>query len=380
MLSRNIFKASQLLSLARFSSAKFSSETTPLSGTGPAYDESIRTPIAQRPGISQPRKVTLVQGVGVGPEVTRAVQRVFEAAHAPIVWDVMDNFVLTNTSCNERLRQNEAILLGPLPNKQNGKYLDSSDIYKDLKLYANLTYGRTLPNVGTRHQKVDIVVLRENTEGEYSGVEHEVYPGVIESIKVITKEASRRIAEYAFEFAYLSGRKKVTAVHKANIMKICDGMFLEATREVANRYPFIQYEEMIIDNCCMQIVKNPWQFDVMVMPNLYGSIISNAVAGICGGPGMTCGANIGQNQVIFEQATRHTGQDIAGKNLANPTGLMLSSIIMLKHLGLSKFAFDIEKALDKTYREGKVRTIDLGGTSTTEQFTDEVMRNLEKTR
>jgi isocitrate dehydrogenase (NAD+) len=380
MLSRNIFKASQLLSLARFSSAKFSSETTPLSGTGPAYDESIRTPIAQRPGISQPRRVTLVQGVGVGPEVTRAVQRIFEAAHAPIVWDVMDNFVLTNTSCNERLRQNEAILLGPLPNKQDGKYLDSSDIYKDLKLYANLTYGRTLPNVGTRHQKVDVVVLRENTEGEYSGVEHEVYPGVIESIKVITKEASKRIAEYAFEFAYLSGRKKVTAVHKANIMKICDGMFLEATREVANRYPFIKYEEMIIDNCCMQIVKNPWQFDVMVMPNLYGSIVSNAVAGICGGPGMTCGANIGKNQVIFEQATRHTGKDLAGKNLANPTGLILSSIIMLKHLGLSKFAFDIEKALDKTYREGKVRTIDVGGTSTTEQFTDEIMRNLEKTR
>jgi isocitrate dehydrogenase (NAD+) len=377
MLSRNIFKASQLLSLARYS-AKFS--TTPLSGTGPAYDESIRTPIAQRPGISQPRKVTLVQGVGVGPEVTRAVQRIFEAAHAPIVWDVMDNFVLTNTSCNERLRQNEAILLGPLPNKQNGKYLDSSDIYKDLKLYANLTYGRTLPNVNTRHQKVDIVVLRENTEGEYSGVEHEVYPGVIESIKVITKEASKRIAEYAFEFAYLSGRKKVTAVHKANIMKICDGMFLEATREVANRYPFIKYEEMIIDNCCMQVVKNPWQFDVMVMPNLYGSIISNAVAGICGGPGMTCGANIGKNQVIFEQATRHTGGDLAGKNLANPTGLILSSIIMLKHLGLSKFAFDIEKALDKTYREAKVRTIDLGGTATTEQFTDEVMRNIEKTR
>jgi len=380
MLSRNIFKASQLIGLARFPLAKFSSETTPLSGTGPAYDESIRTPIAQRPGISQARRVTLVEGVGVGPEVTRSVQRIFEAAHAPIVWDVVDNYVLTNPSCNQKLRQNEAILLGPLPNKQDGKYLDSSDIYKDLKLYANLTYGRTLPKVDTRHQKVDIVVLRENTEGEYSGVEHEVYPGVIESIKVITKEASRRIAEYAFEFAYLSGRKKVTAVHKANIMKICDGMFLEATREVANRYPFIKYEEMIIDNCCMQIVKNPWQFDVMVMPNLYGSIISNAVAGICGGPGMTCGANIGQNQVIFEQATRHTGQDIAGKNLANPTALVLSSIIMLKHLGLSKFAFDIEKALDKTYREGKVRTIDLGGTSTTEQFTDEIMRNLEKTR
>jgi len=380
MLSKHIFRSAKLLGFTTTPLAKFSSEATPLTGTGPAYDESVKTPIAQRPGISQPRRVTLINGVGIGPEVTRSVQRVFEAAHCPIIWDVMENYTLTSSSCRERLRQNEAILLGPLPTRQDGKYLDDSEIYKDLGLYANLTYGRTLPGVETKHKKVDIVVLRENTEGEYSGVEHEVYPGVIESIKVITKEASKRIAEYAFEFAYLSGRKKVTAVHKANIMKICDGMFLEATREVAGKYPFIKYEEMIIDNCCMQIVKNPWQFDVMVMPNLYGSIVSNAVAGICGGPGLTCGANIGKNQVIFEQATRHTGADIAGKNLANPIVLFLSFIIMLKYLGLNKFANDIERALDKTYREGKVRIMDVGGTSTTDQFTEEVMRNLEKTR
>lgn len=314
MLSKNIFKQARLFG---FNSAPLSRFGTS-QPTTPVYDETIKTPIAQRPGIGSPRKVTLVPGVGIGPEVTRAVQRIFEAAHCPILWDVIENFSISDSACKQKLKQNESILLGPLPTRKGEKYIDNSDIYKDLGLYANLTYARTLPGVETRHKNVDIVVLRENTEGEYSGVEHEVYPGVIESIKVITKEASRRLAEYAFEFAYLSARKKITVVHKANIMKLCDGMFLEATREVSQRYPFIQYEEMIIDNCCMQIVKNPWQFDVMVMPNLYGSIISNAAAGIVGGPGMTCGANIGQDQVIFEQATRHTGSDITGKNLANP--------------------------------------------------------------
>jgi len=261
--------------------------------------------------------------------------------------------------------------------KFKDKYKDTAKIYRELNLFANVTYAKSLPNVNLRHKEVDIVVIRENTEGEFSGVEHEVYPGVVESLKIITKTASDRIANYAFEFAYVSGRKKVTAVHKANIMKLCDGLFLESCREASKKYPFIEYDEIIIDNCCMQIVKNPWKFDVMVMPNLYGSIVSNTVAGIVGGPGMTCGANIGEKNTIFEQGTRHSGADIAGKNAANPTALILSSIMMLKHLGLPKFATNIEKALNKTYKEGKVRTADVGGTNSTSEFTKGIIQNLQ---
>jgi len=341
----------------------------------------ISTPIAQRPGVGKDRTVTVIPGIGIGPEVTGAVERIFQAAVCPIKFEKLTQFSLDaidKPEVNAALKKNETILLGSLSKKAGDKYKDTTRIYKELNLFANLTYAKTLPNVNTRHQNVDICVLRENTEGEYSGVEHEVYPGVVESLKIITKAASDRIANYAFEFAYVSGRKKVTAVHKANIMKICDGLFLESCREVAQKYPFIEYEEMIIDNTCMQLVKNPWRFDVMVMPNLYGTIVSNTVAGVCGGPGMTCGANIGDKYTIFEQGTRHSGIDIAGKNIANPTALILSSIMMLKHLGLPKFATNIERALDKTYRDGKVRTPDIGGNNTLDQFVDEVINNLQK--
>jgi isocitrate dehydrogenase (NAD+) len=342
------------------------------------YSAHHGSPTVPRPGVAESQKVTLIPGVGIGPEVTRSVQDIFEAAHCPITWDVIENFTLSNTTCTQSLTKNECILLGPLPYREGAKYINNEEIYKHLDLFANLTYARTLPGADTRHKDVDIAVIKENTEGENSGVEHEVYPGVVESIKVITRDGSKRIAEYAFEFAYLSGRKKITAVHKANIMKICDGMFLEATREVAAKYPFIQYEEMIIDNCCMQMVKNPWQFDVMVMPNLYGSIVSNAVAGICGGPGFTSGANIGVKHVIFEQGTRHPGIDIAGKGVANPTAYILSSVLLLKHLNLHQFATIIESALDKTLKGGKVKTQDFGGNATTQQFTNEIIKNLEK--
>jgi isocitrate dehydrogenase (NAD+) len=269
--------------------------------------------------------------------------------------------------------------LGGLPKgkKDEGKYKDTTKIYKELECFANISYGKSFPNVKARHDNVDVVVIRENTEGEYSGVEHEVYPGVVESIKVITKQASDKIANYAFEFAYISGRKKVTAVHKANIMKLCDGLFLESCREAAKKYPFIKYEEMIIDNTCMQIVKNPWKFDVMVMPNLYGTIVSNTIAGIVGGPGMTCGANIGEKFTVFEQGTRHSGYDIAGKDIANPTALILSSIMLLKHEGFPRFAEQIERALVKTYQDG-YRTKDVGGNHSLSQFVDILSNNLAK--
>jgi len=290
----------------------------------------------------------------------------------------MEDFDFNKQDTRRQLKKNEYILLGVVPQAPNSRYVENTQIYKYLDMFCYFTHARNLPNVKARHKGVDIVVMRENTEGEYSGVEHEVYPGVMESIKVITKASSLRIAEYAFEFAFLSGRKKVTAVHKSNIMKKCDGLFLEATREVARRYPQIMYNELIIDNTCMQMVKNPWQFDVMVMPNLYGSIVAHIACGITGGPGCTPGINIGDKYNLFEQGTRHTGTDIAGKNQANPTSLILSSIIMLKHMGLPLFAANIENALNEVFQEGNALTHDLGGTTSTTQFTNEIVKKLER--
>ena len=248
--------------------------------------------------------------------------------------------------------------------------------YKYLDLYARVVHLYNLPNVQTRHKDIDIVVIRENLEGEYSGVEHEVVPGVFESLKIITKERSTRLAEYAFEHALLTGRKKVTAVHKANIMKLADGIFLEATREVSAKFPSIQYDEIIIDNCAMQMVSRPQQFDVMVMPNLYGSIVSSIGAGLIGGAGISAGASIGDNYLLFDQACRNSGIDIAGKNLANPTALLLSSVNMLKSMYFPRFADLIHDSLINVYEEGKYLTKDVGGNSSTRDFTNRVCEEI----
>mmetsp|Transcript_74219 Transcript_74219/g.86109 ORF Transcript_74219/g.86109 Transcript_74219/m.86109 type:complete len:375 (+) Transcript_74219:69-1193(+) len=370
MLKRIVKSTSIMNSLTKTVSQSF--------GERKPVNEFITTPFAQRPGTGDKRHVTLIPGVGVGPETTASVKKIFEAAFCPIAWDTIEDFDFNKEESKKALKKNDYILLGVVPQAPNSIYVENTKIYKYLDVFCYMTHARELPNTNTRHKGVDIVILRENTEGEYSGVEHEVYPGVMESIKVVTRANSLRIAEYAFEFAFLSGRKKVTAVHKSNIMKKCDGLFLECTREVAKKYPQIQYNELIIDNTCMQMVKNPWQFDVMVMPNLYGSIVAHIAAGITGGPGITPGVNIGQKYNIFEQGTRHTGLDIAGKNLANPTALILSSIIMLKHMGLPFFASNIEHALNLVYKEGETRTRDLKGTTTTTQFTNEIVKKLEK--
>lgn len=223
---------------------------------------------------------------------------------------------------------------------------------------------------------LDLIVIRENIEGEYSGLEHEVYPGVIESIKVITRSGSLRIAEYAFEVAFLNNRKRVTAVHKANIMKKVDGEFLKAVREVAAKYPSIEYREMIVDNASMQMASNPNQFDVLVLPNLYGSIIANIASFLVGGPGITPGVNIGEDFALFETGTRHQAKDIRGKGIANPTAMILSSAMMLRHINLPHFAERIQNAVLKTLSEGKVRTQDIGGDSTTFEFTKEIIKNI----
>lgn len=302
--------------------------------------------------------------------------KVDDVIKPPIVWDTIEDFSFSNKNAIEILTRNRCIMKGPVATRHEARIDEHVRFAQMLDLFANVVHAFTIPGVKTRHKDLDIVVIRENTEGEYSGLEHEVYPGVIESIKVITKKASERLAEYAFEYAYLTQRKKVTAVHKANIMKICDGQFLEATRAASKKYPNIKYEEMIIDNCCMQLILKPQQFDVMVMPNLYGAIVANIALGITGGPGVIPGAMIGSKNAIFETGGRHAGKDIAGKNMANPTAFLLSYVMMLKHLGLPFFAQKVEKGIYKTLLEGKVKTFDLDGHGTTEEFTNEIIKNI----
>lgn len=222
-----------------------------------------------------------------------------------------------------------------------------------------------------RHEGIDIVMIRESTEGEYSGMEHEVAPGITEALKVMTREGTRKIAEYAFEYAFLNRRSKVTAVHKANIMKRADGLFLDSCREIAQHYPNVKYEEVIVDNCMMQLVSKPQQFDVMVTPNFYGSLVSNVVAGLVGGPGLVPGATIGESVAIFEQGARHLAHDIAGQDVANPTGILFSAVMMLRHLKLPVFADKVEDALFHVLEHGP-RTRDIGGTASLSEFVDAV--------
>ena len=323
------------------------------------------------PGQSTNKTVTLLPGIGIGPEIIKSLQDIFTVAKVPVQFDVVGDFDFENKQHKQALKKNKYLLIGNT-GSQDSPLCEHLELYKYLDLYARVVHLYNLPNVQTRHKDIDIVVVRENLEGEFSGVEHEVVPGVFESLKIITKERSTRLAEYAFEHALLTGRKKVTAVHKANIMKLADGIFLEATREVSAKFPTIQYDEIIIDNCAMQMVSRPQQFDVMVMPNLYGSIVSSIGAGLIGGAGISAGASIGDNYLLFDQACRNSGIDIAGKNLANPTALLLSSVNMLKSMYFPRFADLIHDALINVYQEGKYLTKDVGGNSNTSDFTNRV--------
>ena len=277
--------------------------------------------------------------------------KIFDVAEVPLNFDVINNFDFENKDHRESLQKNQFILLGNL-GKKGSRYVEHLDFYKYLDLFARVTHIYNLPNVNSRQNDLNIVVFRENLESEYSGVEHEVVDGVFESLKIVTKTNSLKIAEYAFQYAFFTGRKKVTAVHKANIMKLADGMFLQATREVAKKYPSIKYEEVIIDNCAMQMVKNPQQFDVMVMPNLYGSIITSIGAGLVGGPAYIPGASVGSDYMLFDQACRNSGMEITGKNLANPTALILSACEMLKSMHLNRYSELIVNSVWNVYEEG----------------------------
>ena len=282
-----------------------------------------------------------------------------------------------NQSAVESVRRNRVGLKGPITTSiAGGAPSVNVALRKALGLYANLRPVKNLPGVKARYENVDIVLIRENTEDLYSGLEHEVVPGVVESLKIITESASTRIARFAFEYVKKNNRKKIHAIHKANIMKLSDGLFLKSTRAVALHYPEIEYNELIVDNACMQMVLNPQQFDMLLLPNLYGDVMSDLAAGLVGGLGVVGSANIGEDAAIFE-AVHGTAPDIAGKNLANPTALLLSSLLMLVHLGERSAAGRIEAALEKVYRGGKHLTRDVGGSASTVEFTDAVIAAIE---
>ncbi|GAB4815460.1 hypothetical protein N2152v2_002506 [Parachlorella kessleri] len=333
-----------------------------------------------------PVTATLFPGDGIGPEIAVAVQKIFEAAKAPIVWDEQHigkevdprtNSMVTRENLDSVLKHRIG-LKGPMTTPI-GKGFRSLNLTlrKELQLYANVRPCMSIPGYKTRYDNVDLVTIRENTEGEYSGLEHEVVDGVVESLKVITRVASTRVAEFAFDYAQRHGRKKVTSVHKANIMKLADGLFIRCCREVSERYPEIEYEEMIVDNTCMQLVSRPNRFDVMCMPNLYGDIISDLCAGLIGGLGLTPSGNIGANGLALMEAVHGTAPDIAGKDLANPTALLLSGVMMLRHLGLNEYANRIEKATLKTIAEGKALTMDLGGKAKCSEYTHAIISNMD---
>jgi isocitrate dehydrogenase (NAD+) len=330
-------------------------------------------------------KVTLIAGEGIGPEVAAATQRILEASGVLIDWEVIEGRTdksneqgqLVNQAAVDTVRKNGVALKGPMATAiAGGAPSVNVALRKALDLYANLRPVKNLPGVPSRYENVDLVLVRENTEDLYSGLEHEVVPGVVESLKIITERASTRIARFAFEYARKFGRKKIHAIHKANIMKLSDGLFLKSIRAVAEHHKEIEYKEMIVDNACMQMVLNPQQFDMLLLPNLYGDVMSDLCAGLVGGLGVVPSANIGDECAMFE-AVHGTAPDIAGKGLANPTALLMSSILMLDYLGERSAARRIEAALEKVYREGRHFTRDLGGTTGTKEFTDAIIAALE---
>ena len=329
--------------------------------------------------------VTLIPGEGIGPEISSAVKHILEAAGAQITWDEIPSRAeldrqgvdFLRSGVVESARKNGVALKGPMATAiAGGAPSMNVGLRKALELYANLRPVRNLKGVPSRFEGVDLVIIRENTEDLYSGLEHTVVPGVVESLKIITDKASTRIAQFAFEYARRHRRKRIHAIHKANIMKRSDGLFLHCTRKVAEGFPEVEYKELIIDNACMQMVLDPSQFDVMVLPNLYGDIMSDLAAGLVGGLGVVPSANIGEHASIFE-AVHGTAPDIAGKGLANPTALLMSAIMMLDHLQEHAIARRIDAAIRKVYREGETLTRDVGGSATTEQFTQAVIRALD---
>ncbi|ORY89876.1 isocitrate dehydrogenase, NAD-dependent [Syncephalastrum racemosum] len=330
--------------------------------------------------------VTLIPGDGIGPEISQSVKNIFAAAKAPIDWEevdvtpiIKDGKTAIPQTAIDSVRASTVALKGPLATPIGKGHVSLNlTLRRTFNLYANVRPCRSIAGFKTPYEDVNTVLIRENTEGEYSGIEHEVVDGVVQSIKLITKEASERVARYAFTYAESVGRTRVTAVHKANIMKLADGLFLDVCRNVAKEFPKINFDEVLLDRACLHITADPSLYadTVMVMPNLYGDILSDMCAGLIGGLGLTPSGNIGRDASIFE-AVHGTAPDIAGKDKANPTALLLSGIMMLRHMRLTDQAANIEQAVFKTIAEGKTLTADLGGRSTNSEYTKAVIGNLQ---
>lgn len=330
--------------------------------------------------------VTLIPGDGIGPEVAYAVKEMIDASGVSIQWEEVNappeaerrHGQFLHEHLVESVRRNRVALKGPIATPiATGPPSINVGLRKALDLYANLRPVKNLPGIKSRYEGVDLVIVRENTEDLYSGLEHTVVPGVVESLKIITERASTRIAQFAFQYARTHRRRQIAAIHKANIMKLSDGLFLTSVRKVAAQYPDIQYRELIVDNACMQLVLDPQQFDVLLLPNLYGDVVSDLAAGLVGGLGVVGSANLGDDVAVFE-AVHGTAPDIAGKGIANPTALLLSGLMMLEHLGEIAAARRIEKALHAVLEEGKTLTPDLEGKATTAEFTRAVVEAVSR--
>ena len=326
-------------------------------------------------------KVTLIPGDGIGPEVTQAVVRILEATSVKFEWERFaagaEAFEIYGeyipTALYESIERNKVALKGPVTTPVGGGFKSINvTLRKKFDLFANFRPIKNLPGMDTKWPGVDLIIVRENTEGEYVGLEHEVVPGVVESIKVITEKGSTRIAKFAFDYARKHGRKKIHSIHKANIMKLSDGLFLRCARKVSEGFPDVFYGEHIIDNTCMQLVMNPYQYDTLLLENLYGDIVSDLCAGLVGGLGLVPGANLGHECAIFE-AVHGSAPDIAGQNIANPTALLQSAVLMLHHLDEEAAANRVQKAIETVYAERKTLTRDVGGHAGTSEFADAVL-------
>jgi isocitrate dehydrogenase (NAD+) len=330
--------------------------------------------------------LTLIPGDGIGPEVTKPTLEIIKAAGVTIEWEThlagADALKKHKTTIPQELmdsfNKNRTALKGPVTTPVGEGFASVNvELRQSFDLYANLRPIRNLPGVKARYQNVDLIVVRENTEGLYSGIEHEVVPGVMESLKIITEKASTRIARFAFEFARTHGRKKIAAIHKANIMKLTDGLFLDCARNMATHYADIDFSDLIVDNACLQLVLDPVKLDVLLLENLYGDIVSDLAAGLVGGLGVVAGANLGDSHALFE-TVHGSAPDIKGKGIANPTAMISAAIMMLNHISEPAAAKRISSALERVLHRGECLTPDLGGSATTKKFAEAIIKEMER--
>jgi isocitrate dehydrogenase (NAD+) len=331
-------------------------------------------------------KITLIPGDGIGPEVTRPTLKIITSAGVKVNWEphlagaeaLKKHKTTIPQALMDSFEKNHVALKGPVTTPVGEGFASVNVALRQaFNLYANLRPIKNLPGVKARYQGIDLIVVRENTEGLYSGIEHEVVPGVVESLKIMTERACTKIAKFAFEFARRHGRKKIAAVHKANIMKLSDGLFLDCARKVSNRYKSIGFSDVIVDNACLQLVIDPWRFDMLLMENLYGDILSDLAAGLVGGLGVVPGANLGDHHALFE-TVHGSAPDIKGKNIANPTAMIQAAVLMLRHLSEKAAADRITLALERVLLRGDVLTPDLGGRASTSKFAEAIIREIEK--